>query len=86
MALPNYPLESQIEKINIFKLSYNFILLVVVFFAFLDFVFLRDFPALHILNLLKIFVVGLLHPFLKPLNISKADDVQVKSFLAVVRA
>lgn len=86
MALPNYPLESQIEKINIFKLSYNFILLVVVFFAFLDFVFLRDFPALHILNLLKIFVVGLLHPFLKPLNISKADDVQVKSFLAVVIA
>ncbi|MBK7057484.1 MAG: hypothetical protein IPH52_21030 [Leptospiraceae bacterium] len=84
MALPNYPLENQIERINIFRLSYNFILAVVVFFSILDFLFLREFPGLHLLNLVKVFIVGLLHPFLKPLNISKAEDVQVKAFLAVL--
>ncbi len=84
MALPDYPLENQIERINIFKLSYNFILAVVIFFGVFDFLFLSPFPALHLVNGVKIFIVILLHPFLKPLNISKADDVQVKSFLAVV--
>jgi hypothetical protein len=84
MALPNYPLENQIERINVFRLSYNFILAVVVFFSILDFIFLREFLGLHLLNLAKIFIVGLLHPFLKPLNISKAEDVQVKGFLAVL--
>jgi hypothetical protein len=84
MALPNYPLENQIERINVFRLSYNFILAVVVFFSILDFIFLREFLGLHLLNLVKVFIVGLLHPFLKPLNISKAEDVQVKAFLAVI--
>jgi hypothetical protein len=65
MALPNYPLENQIERINVFRLSYNFILAVVVFFSILDFIFLREFLGLHLLNLVKVFIVGLLHPFSK---------------------
>lgn len=84
MALPDYPLENQIERINVFKYSYNFILAVVILFGAFDFIFLKFLPALHLLNGIKIFVVILLHPFLKPLNISRAEDVQVKTFLAVL--
>jgi class 3 adenylate cyclase len=84
MALPDYPLENQIERINIFKLSYNFIIFVVVFFACFDFIFLGEFPLLHLFNAGKIFVLVLLHPFLKPLNISKAEDIQVKVALAIL--
>lgn len=84
MPLPNYPLDNQIEKINIFKHSYHFILSIVVFFTISDVFFLPEFPMLHVFNGVKIFILILLHPFLKPLHISKADDVQVKTFLAII--